>query len=82
MVVVLVLAAVQGSVAEQILRTSEIPVLIVNAHAREPREAPPLRRVLVALDRSLDRAAAALASLGLPVYRANGIAITLALIHI
>jgi len=44
--------AVLGSVAEDILRSSDVPVLVVTGHARSPRHDHLFRRALVALDAS------------------------------
>jgi nucleotide-binding universal stress UspA family protein len=44
--------AVLGSVAEAILRATEIPVLVVTGHAKSPRVNHPFERALVALDAS------------------------------
>jgi len=45
-----VVRTVLGSVAEEILRKSEVPVLLVNGHARSPRVDGVFARALVALD--------------------------------
>jgi nucleotide-binding universal stress UspA family protein len=44
--------ALLGSVAEGILRETEIPVLVVTGHAKIPRNDHPFERALVALDAS------------------------------
>jgi nucleotide-binding universal stress UspA family protein len=44
--------ALLGSVAETILRETEIPVLVVTGHAKTPRNNHPFDRALVALDAS------------------------------
>jgi nucleotide-binding universal stress UspA family protein len=44
--------AVHGSVAESILRTSEVPVLVITRHMKAPRNKPVFRRALVAIDES------------------------------
>ena len=44
--------ALLGSIAEAILRASEIPVLVVTSHAKTPRNDHPFDRALVALDAS------------------------------
>jgi nucleotide-binding universal stress UspA family protein len=51
--------AVQGSVAESILRASDVPVLVINRHVKTPRS-PIFGRALVAIDES-DASTAALA---------------------
>jgi nucleotide-binding universal stress UspA family protein len=51
--------AVQGSVAESILRASDVPVLVINRHVKAPRR-PVCGRALVAIDES-DASTAALA---------------------
>lgn len=52
--------AVQGSVAESILRASDVPVLVVTRHVKAPRSTPVFQRALVAVDES-DPSTAALA---------------------
>lgn len=42
--------AVLGSVAEDVLRSSDVPVLVVTGYARSPRRDIPFSRALVALD--------------------------------
>jgi nucleotide-binding universal stress UspA family protein len=43
---------VHGSVAESILRASDIPVLIITGHVKAPQGKPTFRRALVAIDES------------------------------
>jgi len=55
--------AVQGSVAESIVRASDVPVLVVTRHVKLPRSKPVFVRALVAIDES-DPSTAALAAAG------------------
>jgi nucleotide-binding universal stress UspA family protein len=44
--------ALHGSVAESIVRASDVPVLVVTPHVKTPRSQPIFRRALVAIDES------------------------------
>ncbi len=44
--------ALHGSVAESIVRASDVPVLVVSPHVKAPRSQPIFRRALVAIDES------------------------------